>query len=274
MIKKRMSTVAVAGLVLALAVMFLGAPMAANAGVVLQSDYFGEATLGDTNWENTVGTPLTLDTGNQQLDWNFRDADGDSDAAWDLSPSTAGTADTNTWTISWDMQFGAWNDLTERQWMVLAFLGNDEQALEIQFKDGSINPRNDLLEEGETVIGYEVDAVLSDLAVDTWIHVDLVFNRSGSELTSYHAGQDLADDGIDLWVDGEIGVSNMINEAAFQANGLDVMEFYVKGGTDKVGLGIFDNTEVTSGANVVPEPATMTMLALGGLAALRRRRRR
>ncbi|MDP6547142.1 MAG: hypothetical protein QGH60_24460, partial [Phycisphaerae bacterium] len=211
MFKKKMSTVAVAGLVLALAVMFLGAPTAANAGE-LQADYFDEATLGDTNWDNTWGAPLTLDTVNERLDWNFRDALGDSDAAWDLSPSTAGTADTNTWTISWDMQFGAWNDLTERQWMVLAFLGNDEQALEIQFKDGSINPRNDLLEEGETVIGYEVDAVLSDLAVDTWIHVDLVFNRSGGELTSYNKGQDLADDGIDLWVDGEIGVSNMINE--------------------------------------------------------------
>jgi len=271
MSKKMMSTVAVAGLFLALAVMFLAAPMAANAAV-LQSDDFSGANLGDTNWDNTFGAPLSLDAVNDQLDWNFRDALGDSDAAWDLSPSTAGTTDTNTWTISWDMQFNAWNDLTERAWTVLAFLGNDEQALEIQFKDGSINPRNDLLMDGETPIGYEVDAVLSDLALDTWIHVDIVFNRSGSTLT--YNGTDLFDDCIDLWIDGEIGVSNNINEAAFQTNGLDVMEFYVKGGSDKVGFGIFDNTEVTSGANVVPEPATMTMLALGGLAALRRRKRR
>ncbi len=273
MIKKRMSTVPVAGLVLALAVMFLAGPTAANA-TVLQSDDFSEATLGETRWSNDGGAPLSLDTGNEQLDWNFSNNDGDSGAAWDLSDSTSGTADTKTWTISWDMQFGAWDDEEERQWLILAFLGDDEQALEMQFKDGSINPKNDLLEVGEDVIGYEVDEVLSDLALDTWIHMDLVFNRSGSELTSYHGGQDLADDGIDLWVDGEIGVSNMINEAAFAAAGLDVMEMSVKGGSDKVGFGIFDNTEVTSGANVVPEPATMTMLALGGLAALRRRRRR
>jgi hypothetical protein len=257
MTKKGMSSVPVAGLVLALAVMFLAAPMAANAGV-LQSDDFTEATLGETNWSNTWGAPLTLDTGNEELDWNFRDDDGDSDAAWDLSDSTAGTADTKTWTISWDMQFDAIDEETERQWLVLAFLGDDEQALEIQFKDGSINPRNDLLilnegEVNEVEVGYEVDAVLSDLAVNTWIHVDIVFNRSGSELT-YNGGQDLADDGIDLWVDGEIGVYGFIIDwqdwdIPHDAD-LDVMEFYVKGGDDKVGFGIFDNMVVRDEAYV------------------------
>ncbi len=90
---------------LTVAVMFLGAPMAANA-VILQADYFTEDTLGDTNWENTWGTPLTLDTGNKQLDWNFVNADDDSDAAWDLTPSSSGTGDGDTWTISFDVQFG------------------------------------------------------------------------------------------------------------------------------------------------------------------------
>ena len=263
--------------VLTVAVLFLAGPMAANA-VVLQADYFGEDTLGDTNWENTWGTPLTLDTVNDQLNWNFADADGDSDAAWDLSPSSSGTGDGDTWTISWDMQFGAWDAETTRPWLTLVLLGDGEEMLEMQFKDWDdfgamqINPKTGILDPPD---GGEVDAVISDLAVDTWHHVDIVFNRSGSELVDYSGTQDMADDTIDLWVDGDIGVYGFTIVAVdWTTSDLDLAEFYVKGGDDKVGFGIFDNMVVSSGANVVPEPATMTMLALGGLAALRRRRRR
>jgi len=234
--------------------MFLGAPMAANAGE-LQSDYFDEATIEETNWENTYGgTPLTLDTGNERLDWNFVDADGDSDAAWDLSPSSSGTGDGDTWTISWDMQFGAWDAETERPWTVLMFLGDGEEMLEIQFKDWGddgamqINPRTDLV-----VGGGEVDGVIGNLAVDTWYHVDIVFNRSGGELVGYSGTQDMADDTIDLWVNGDIGVYGFeIVGLDWTTSDLDLMEFYVKGGDDKVGVGIFDNMVVRDEAYVLP----------------------
>ena len=110
-----------------------------------------------------------------------------------------------------------------------------------------VNPRTEIL-------GYEVDSVLGDLAVDTWYHVDIVFNRSGSELTNYNGTMDLPDDGIDLWIDGLIGVSNFeIWWEGLHDADLDVMEFYVKGGGDDVGFGIFDNTVVSSGAHVFSE---------------------
>jgi len=268
---------------LTVAVIFLAAPMAANAAV-LQADYFTEATLGDTNWSNTYGgTPLTLDTVNKQLDWSFNQT-GDGDSAWDLSPSSSGTGDGDTWTISFDVQFGAFDPDTEDPFMNLFFNGEDETMLEIQFKDWGdypsdsmqVNPRTDILDPPD---GGEVDAVIGDLALDTWHHVDIVFNRSGGTLVGYSGTtQDMADNTIDLWVDGDIGVYGFIIDwqdwtIPHDAD-LDVMEFYVKGGGDDVGVGIFDNTVVSSGAHVVPEPATMTMLALGGLAALRRRRRR
>ena len=51
MLKHTILVAAVAGLVLALPVMFLGRPMAANAAI-LQEDYFTEDTLAETSFEN------------------------------------------------------------------------------------------------------------------------------------------------------------------------------------------------------------------------------
>jgi hypothetical protein len=63
----------------------------------------------------------------------------------------------------------------------------------------------------------------------------------------------MPDDTIDLWVDGNIGVYGFeIVGLDWTTSDLDLMEFYVKGGDDKVGFGIFDNMVVRDEAYVTP----------------------
>ena len=85
-----------------------------------------------------------------------------------------------------------------------------------------------------------------------------------------------------VWMDGEDSSFNLFGDGKLSVNNantaseLDVARIFGTDGNNNAagGVDIFDDGTFTHyTAAVVPEPATMSLLAIGGLALLRRRRR-
>jgi hypothetical protein len=254
-------------LALAVVVMFLGAPMAANAGV-LQSDDFSGADIDDTSFE-TWDDFAEVNTGTEELDILGGSRKGGIFYYVDAG-TTTGT-DSAVWTFSLDVRavlvaFDNGRDGLKDGLIKIPLIGEGGNLAEIYIEqDGS-----DMTFSMDAPSAGSTASVIAGLAQNTWYHIDLVLNRTGSEVL--YNGTDVAADRADLWIDGVIGIWGIdTTDDGPDHAGLLEAEFEGRYGGE---TGSIDNWVISSGANVVPEPATMTMLALGGLAALRRRRRR
>ena len=93
--------------------------------------------------------------------------------------------------------------------------------------------------------------VLQTYVTDRWYDVTVQYDRVGTDLT------------LQYWIDGvDRGVSQ-----------ITIPDLGVELSLDHVGLTAAQGSAYFDNLSVVPEPATLTLLALGGLAVLRRRRK-
>ena len=265
MLKHTILVAAVAGLVLALPVMFLGRPMAANAGI-LQSDYFTEDTLAETSFVNDTAGFGVLDTANDELDF---DSDGDEKACviYNVDAATTTGTDSAVWTFSLDVRAVFDND---GDLIKIPLIGQNGNLAEIYLEQIDVSDEMNFSMDAPST--GETTAVIEGLDQDTYYHVDLVLNRTGSTLTDYFGEQDLLADEADLWVNGVLGVWGIDTTDDLPGHfGLQEAEFEGRYGGE---AGSFTNWVVRDEAYVVPEPATLALLGLGGLGILLRRKRR
>ena len=268
MLKHTILVAAVAGLVLALPVMFLGRPMAANAGI-LQEDYFTEDTLAETSFANDSDI-FTLDTVNDELDFLGDGSGNKLSGLYNLDAGTVTGTKNAAWTLSFDVR-ASFNDLLEDNLIKIPLIGQNGNLLEIQLAPSGTNDFDfDIVDVG--VIDGETAAVIAGLDQDTYYHVDVVINRSGSALTDYFGEQDLAIDDADFWVNGVLGMWGIDTTGdGADHEGWQECEIECHYGEE---AGSFDNWVVRDEAYVMPEPATLALLGLGGLGILLRRKRR
>ena len=224
---------------IAVAVLVSAGPMSAHA-TVIKLAYFGENLSGWTN-EGEL-EPLQWNGDEQAVDFT---APGIAD--WDLpSDVQVQLADgsTNTWTISFDVRLGAVESDTELNIRPQTAAGTE--LLNIGFEqDDSDSDKWQIVPTGQGGgNGEPSDHFIKGLFVGDWYHIDLVFNRSGDALTDYNGTQDLADDQVDLWVDGLLGASgiDMTNDTP--------EEFTMQVDVGKAGVASFDNFEIHNVANV------------------------
>jgi hypothetical protein len=262
MFKKKISTVAVAGLVLALAVvvMFLGAPMAANAGV-LQSDDFSGADIDDTSFE-TWDDFAEVNTGTEELDILGGSRKGGIFYYVDAG-TTTGT-DSAVWTFSLDVRavlvaFDNGRDGLKDGLIKIPLIGEGGNLAEIYIEqDGS-----DMTFSMDAPAVGEIASVTTGLAQNTWYHIDLVLNRTGSEVI--YNGTDVAANKADLWIDGEIAIYGIdTTDDGPDHAGLLEAEFEGRYGGE---TGSIDNWVIRDEAYVVSEPElgppTWTTTGLG-----------
>ena len=114
------------------------------------------------------------------------------------------------------------------------------------------NPSRRLLSfaiDGNIVTGD--GRVLQTYVTDRWYDVAVQYDRVGTDLT------------IQYWIDGvNKGVSN-----------ITVSDLTVELSLDHVGLTAIQGSAYFDDLSIVPEPATLGLLLIGGLALLRRKRR-
>ena len=185
--------------------MSFAAPMAANAAV-LQEDYFTEATIEETSFEHD-GVLWTLDTVNDELDFG---PDGTSALYWPNS-ATEAVSDDGVWTLSFDVRID-FDETEEDNLFKIPIIAQNDNLLEIQLKPSAAYT-NDLefaIEDHGGIFGEDTD-VTQGLDANTWYHMDLVFNRTGSEVL--YNDFDVAAGNADLWIDGVIGMWGIVTEA-------------------------------------------------------------
>ena len=234
---------------------------------VLQNDYFTEATLGETSFVNDHNGYAVLDTVNEELD-----CIGDGNAEKECviynvdAGTTTGTASA-VWTLSFDVR-ADFNDSLSQNWIKIPLIGNGGNLSQIYLEPSGSNQFDFSMDEPST---GESSSVIAGLDQDTYYHVDLVLNRTGSTLTDYKGTQDLAADRADLWIDGVLGVWGIDTTTDGAGhNGLLEMEFESRYGEE---AGSLDNWVVSTGANVGgPAPgmsgATVDTLTASGSSTL------
>ena len=117
---------------------------------------------------------------------------------------------------------------------------------------GSTNPSRKLLYfalDGNITTGD--GRILQTYVTDHWYDVEIQYDRIGTDLT------------IEYWIDS-------VNKGVSQ---ITISDLTVELSLDHVGLTAAQGSAYYDNLSVVPEPATLSLLAIGGLALIRRRRK-
>ena len=266
---------------LALATLCLALPMSASAGVIAHWS-FDETANGATTFADSSGnghTATVHDAGtNAWLDAEGKFTTGGgglSTAGYEQTGNSAGYATVSNFDAS----------LTQTDFTVATWYNTDSvngnQALFSNWGTGLaflIQPTGGRLYLGlrntdnANIYGNYINGT-GDLLQDTWQHIAVTWDRGTKTLTAYIDGTqvgsytsgltnvDIATPGQDYMI-GRRESGNVLN------GNLDEMWVFDQALTvDEIG------NLITGNNIVVPEPATMSLLALGGIAMLRRKRK-
>ncbi|MEE9601786.1 MAG: hypothetical protein V3V75_00670, partial [Thermoguttaceae bacterium] len=182
---------------IAIATLILAAPMSANAAII-QEDYFTEATIEETSFAHD-GTLWTYDAVNDELDFG-----PGSSGLYNPNSATQAVSDDGVWTLSFDVRIEFDDSDAGGNLFKFPLIAQSDNLLEIQLTSAQFAGTFDFDISDDGGIVGEVAAVTQGLFQDTWYHMDLVFNRTGSWVD--YMGSDVGPGMADLWVDGEIGM--------------------------------------------------------------------
>ncbi len=259
---------------LIVAALILAGPTAANAGVIASADFTGASTLGDENWGLFNGTKFVLDTVNEEIDFD-KDVAPINGGNWDLGASgeniVADLAKWEVYTFSFDVRINSFPDPDRIEFRIGTGDTNSDRKM--------INMRLENDGAGTMLVnlrGKETSAQSnSGFALGAYHHFDVVINRSGATLSNYDpsATLDLLAGESDIWVNGNLVVLGIdLNGYSFGTKNVDTL--LIQSARDRFADASFDNFKIIDDVYVFPEPASMSLLALGGLGVLARRRRR
>ena len=135
----------------------------------------------------------------------------------------------------------------------------------LNFQDGVISP-----EDSADTFAY---------VPGTAYTLDVVANESGSTITYDSGSETLANNSYDVYLSGPTGpAAQIFDDVAFQETGVLIDSFYFVSADGNQSF-TFDDIIITDdeavirgGSNVIPEPASLALLGLGGLMMLGRRR--
>ncbi len=147
-----------------------------------------------------------------------------------------------------------------------------DDYLQVGIQDGSFLIRNN----------DSTNDVTGSYSLNTAYKLSIFANNSGSDVSNYFGGETLENDTYDLWLTQGTNASTFIGTGAFgptaDSNNFQGLAIQSFNGASTVDMSV-DNFELhdevfTDGLNVVPEPSTMVLVGLVGLASLIGIRRR
>lgn len=153
---------------------------------ILASNDFSEGNLADTNFKNTIGVALVLDTENQELD--FSDVPGADSGTWLLDTTGENISnnlnDGNSWTISYDFRVNAISSTHVDRLSMRPGMGTGYGSRKMFSLD--LNEINAETTDKYRLVKNNSETLQDNMVPGQTYHIDIIINRSGSDLSYYN----------------------------------------------------------------------------------------